>query len=420
MKVSRGLPFLLFLIFTSTLLPAQQETEIDWVYEINLLGKELAEKHADLFFKTDSLTFNRELRKIASEAPGQSLLDVSILLQQVLARMGDSHTQINYHFNVDSRFILPIDCYWFEEGIFILRSPQEYEQILGKKVVSINDYPIQQVIDSLTTLIVYDNRSMVKNLVPRMITWAQILEHFGFADHQGLELTVEDQKGEKRHSFITLPVKDGKILHIQPDSIPFGFRDQKAYFRDHYFPADKLYYIQYNRCWSREVEEKYGSGASALFMPSFKEFEKEVKQVLKKKEIDKFVFDMRFNSGGNPDQGTRFIRKLLSTKIKGDGDFYVVVGRKTFSSAIINTVDFLNNPDVLSVGEETGGRPNHFGEVKRFVLPESRLVVNYSTKYFTLVQHDIPSIVPELAAPISFSQYMHGIDPVLEVIRAHP
>jgi hypothetical protein len=97
----------------------------------------------------------------------------------------------------------------------------------------------------------------------------------------------------------------------------------------------------------------------------------------------------------------------------------VVVGRKTFSSAIINTMDFLTNSDALSVGEETGGKPNHFGEVKRFVLPESKLVVNYSTKYFTLVEKDTPSILPDLPAPISFEQYMRGTDPALQAIRKH-
>jgi len=252
-----------------------------------------------------------------------------------------------------------------------------------------------------------------------MITWTQILEYFGFADHQGLELTVVNLNGDQQKEFISLPVKDGEIMAIQPDSIPFGFRDQKTYFSHHYFPAENLYFIQYNRCWSREVEEEYGTGASALFMPSFKEFEKEVMQVLRKKQIDKLVFDMRFNGGGNSSQGTRFIQKLLKTKLKGEGELYVIVGRRTFSSAIINTMDFLQNSDALSVGEETGGKPNYFGEVKRFVLPESKLVVNYSTKYFTLVKEDVPSIVPELPAPISFDQFMNGIDPALQVIRNH-
>jgi hypothetical protein len=128
---------------------------------------------------------------------------------------------------------------------------------------------------------------------------------------------------------------------------------------------------------------------------------------------------MRFNSGGNSAQGTGFIKKLCKSMMKKEAEIYVMIGRKTFSSAIINTVNFINLAEVVTVGEESGGRPNHFGEIKRFVLPESKLVVNHSTKYFALVEEDAPSILPQLMAPISFGDYMHGIDPALEAVRAN-
>ena len=416
----RSLLLLLFLILPNEWMLAQQKTEIDWVYEIELLGTELAEKHPDLFFKVDSSTFFRDLNQIARSTKGQSTFEISVRLQQVIARMGDAHTLVNYHFNVDPDYILPINCYWYQEGIYILKAPIEYKQMLGKRVVSINESPVDEVIDSLATLIVDDNPALIKNQVPRMITWSQLLEYFEFANHEGLELVVADQEGLTEKVYISLPHADGEMVAVKPDSIPFGFRDQKVFFRDHYFAADKIYYIQYNRCWSREIEEDYGSGASALFMPSFKEFEKEVFQVIRKNPIQKLVFDMRFNSGGNSAQGTAFIKKLCKSIKKGEGAIYVVIGRKTFSSAIINTVDFMNLAEVVTVGEETGGRPNHFGEIKRFVLPESKLVINHSTKYFTLVEEDVPSILPQLVAPISFGDYMHGIDSALEIIRTHP
>ncbi len=411
---------MIFLIFPTEWTLAQQEAEIDWVYEIELLGTELAEKHPDLFFKVDSSTYFRDLKQIARSTEGVSTFAISVRLQQVIARMGDAHTMLNYHFNVDPDFILPIKFYWYQEGIYILKAPVEYQQILGKRVLAINESPLEVVIDSLATLIVDDNPSLLKNQVPRMITWTQLLECFGFANHKGLELVVADQKGVEEKVFISLPQADGEVVAVKPDSIPFGFRDQKVFFREHYFPAEKIFYIQYNRCWSREIEEEFGSGASALFMPSFKEFEKEVFQVIRKNPIHKLVFDMRFNSGGNSAQGTNFIKKLCKSIKKGEGSIYVVIGRKTFSSAIINTVDFMNLAEVVTVGEETGGRPNHFGEVKRFVLPESKLVVNYSTKYFSLLEEDVPSLMPQLVAPISFEDYMHGIDSALETIRTHP
>ncbi|MCK4750772.1 MAG: hypothetical protein KAT15_27125, partial [Bacteroidales bacterium] len=261
----------------------------------------------------------------------------------------------------------------------------------------------------------------VKSEIPRMITWTQLLEYFGFADRDSIQLGSEDATGNIHIQLIQLPSsKESESIRVEPDSVPLGWQQQKSFFRDHYFGDDRIYYIQYNKCWSREVEEEHGSGASALFMPSFKEFEKQVFRTIRKQKIDKLVFDMRFNRGGNSYQGTKFIEKLSRTKYQGEVKFYVLVSRHTFSSAIINTVDFMNNTDVVIVGEGTGGRPNHFGEIQRFVLPESHLVVSYSTKYFTLLPEDVPSILPDMEASITFAQFMKGIDPALQLIRTHP
>lgn len=109
MRVFRNLILLLMLLFPR--LTAQTGEVIDWEYEIDLLARELAEKHPDLFFRTDSAWFFHEMRDIAGEAPGNSLFQVSIRLQQVLAAMGDAQTQINYHYLIDKSLILPFDCY---------------------------------------------------------------------------------------------------------------------------------------------------------------------------------------------------------------------------------------------------------------------------------------------------------------------
>ncbi len=417
MKVFRNLTLLLLFFFPR--LTAQTGKVIDWEYEIDLLARELAEKHPDLFFKTDSAWFFHEMREVATKAPGNSLFQVSIQLQQVLAAMGDAQTQINYHFLIDKSRILPFDYYWFEDGIYMLETNRKYEALLGKKLTAVNTVPIEVVIDSLATLLVNDNQSVVKNHIPRMLTWFQLLEYFGFASDRKLSLTVENSSGEQESITIGLPVELGEMVELHPESLPLGWQDQKTFFRDHYFENEHLYYIQYNRCWSREAEEDFGSGASALFMPSFKEFEKQVFPVLRKKEIDKLVFDIRFNRGGHASQGTKFIRKICKALPKEHGDIFVLVGRTTCASAIINTVDFMKSAEVVLVGEETCGKPNHFGEVKRFVLPESRLVVSHPTIYFSLLEEDPPTIKPDLLAPIGFKQYMKGVDPALEAARSY-
>jgi C-terminal processing protease CtpA/Prc len=127
---------------------------------------------------------------------------------------------------------------------------------------------------------------------------------------------------------------------------------------------------------------------------------------------------MRFNGGGNSGQGTEFISKLSGYNIsKQDKKIYVVIGRQTFSSAIINTMDFKGQTKAILVGEETGGKPNHFGEVRNLQLPSSGLNISYSTKYFTRTKEDLKTIRPDVIIESSFSDFKKGIDPVYEWIK---
>ncbi len=421
MRVTRTLSMLLLslLVFMPAHLCAQKNGEVDWVYEIDLLGKELAEKHPDLFFKTDSSFFFGALREVAAKASGKSNFELAVQMQQILAQMGDANTLINYHFYIDKSLILPIEVYWFEDGIYIIQTDRLYEDALGKKLTAINGFPLEVLIDSLSTLLVKGNRSLIKNHIPRMLTWTQLLSHFGFSNMESVSLQVEDLGGDQEKITVSLPVSLGENVKIEPESMPLGWQDQKAYFRQLYLEEEKILYIQYNRCWSREVEEDYGSGASALFMPSFKEFEKEVFQILKKKEVDKLVFDLRYNNGGHPRQGKDFVEKLQKARKKGQTKFFLLVGRLTFSEAIINALDYMKHPEVVVVGEETGGKPNHFGQVRRFVLPESGMIVSHSTSYIQLVDEDPRALVPDVLARENFELYMKGLDPSLEAVRGY-
>jgi hypothetical protein len=338
-------------------------------------------------------------------------------LQQLLATLGDAQTRINYHFNIDSRYILPIDCYWFEDGLYILRTQKEYSDLAGKRIVSVNGFPLDQVRDSLATLIVDDNGSNVIRALPRMITWTQLLQTFGFAETSGLELQVQDSPGRTITRRILLPAGEGEMVSAMPGSLPLGWQDRRAYFRDLYFPEEKIYYVQYNKCWSREAEVVFGTGASALFMPSFSEFEKRVLRTIRRRKVEKLVLDLRFNSGGTPYQGTRFIEELEDTGIGDRAEIFLVVGRETSGSAVINAADLMRTFDVTVVGENSGGSLNHFGEVKRFVLPASKLVVDCATSYIKLSGEDPPAIVPDILTPETYASFRDGIDPAFEAIR---
>jgi hypothetical protein len=63
-------------------------------------------------------------------------------------------------------------------------------------------------------------------------------------------------------------------------------------------------------------------------------------------------------------------------------------------------MDFKRETKAIIVGEETGGMPNHYGEVRSLKLPVSGITVQYSTKYFQYTEENLNTITPDIKPDI--------------------
>lgn len=415
----RNLSLLIIVLLLNLVCNSQTLKQVDWTADIDLLATELPQKHYDFFTVKDKKEFLVGLDKIKSSSAKLTDIEVAIKLQQLIAGFGDSHTSVNYAQLIDKNKILPLHLYWFSDGLYILHTTQENMEILGHQIVSVNGVPLKTITDSLSTMTTKDNQAIIKNSIPKLLPLAQVLECFGFIKEQEIKLEIKDLNGiKKTHILKFAEMTKQNRKTYKPDSLALCYRNERAFFVDYYQTKDNVYYLQYNKCWSKELELQNGNTQNAEKMPSFKEFEERVFQTLANNKVDKLVFDMRFNGGGNSIQGTEFIEKLAkflenNSKIK----LYVVVGRNTFSSAILNAMDFKRLTNAVFVGEETSGKPNHFGEVKKFQLPSSGIRVDYSTKYFKRTDEKVTTINPDIKLEPSFSDFASGIDPVYEWIK---
>lgn len=407
-------------IILSLALYSQNKT-IDWDTDLNYLEKELPEKHCDLFAIKSKDTFITGINAIKEESSSLKDVEIALKIQQLIAKFGDSHTNLNINQILDKNQILPMHLLWASDGLYILHTTHENKEILGSRISSINSTPIATIIDSLSTLFAIDNEAMIKTLTPQTISSMQILEYFGFAKTAEAKVQLGLKTRSNQDQTYTLkpfPMNRNNRISFKPDSLSFDIINENILFTDHYFPDEQIYYIMYNQCLSKEVVLKYGNKEKAKKLPSFKEFENKAIKTLENESIKKIIFDMRYNGGGNSSQGTAFIEKLAQfLKTAPQTKIYVVLGRKTFSSAILNAMDFKRLTNAVFVGEGTAGKPNHYGEVRNLQLPTSKLQVNYSTRYFRTTDEDINTIAPDVKIEMSFSDFTKGIDPIFEWIK---
>ena len=410
---------IVFYVFWSFNSFAQKENQIDWKSDIEFLKNELPKRHKNLFFKYSREDFYSSLDQLKVECSMLTDLQVALRLQQVIVKVGDAHTNIDYKKYLGKGRNLPFSIVWYTDGLTINLSTNQNDIIVGTKLKKVNGFPVEVIIDSLSTLFVVDNEACKLLSVPRMITNYQLLNYFGFTKEGNPEIEVESTDGKTLiHTLLYGDLSKSTIVEKKAEVVPYYLSHPELLFTEKYFEEDSLYFVQYNKCWSRELEEQFGDKNKAKNLSSFTEFEQVVFKTFKERPIKKLIVDLRFNSGGASPQGTEFIKQIAEDKsVNKKGVIYVVIGRRTFSSGIINVLDFKKYTNAIIIGEETAGRPNHFGEVKKFNLPSSDITVGYSTKYFSMTSEKENSIVPDIKCRLDFSDYINGVDPVYNYVR---
>ena len=405
---------LILLVFSTISCSSQKKNKSDWIKDIDILKKELPKRHKNLFFKNDKSVFEKGLDKIKLQQENLSDFEIAVKLQQLIASFGDSHTFVKWQKYINNKKILPIRLYWFKDGLYITKTTKENKELLGQKVLEINGNSISKIADSLSTLITVDNKAIIKSKIPKLIILPQILDFFNFSNNADYEIEIETINGIKSiHKIEPYVLNSKKLINITIDSIAYCWTNNRISFTENFIDKDSVYYLQYNQC----VNKSKIAGKGKNHTITFDKYKKKVFRTIKKKNPKKIIFDMRFNSGGSSYQGTKFVKQLAGFKeINQKGKLFVIIGRNTFSSAIINTMDFVENTNAIIVGEITGGKPNHYGEIRDFELPFSKLKVIYSTKYFKRIEKEMNTIKPNIVIETSFVDFINGIDPVYEWI----
>jgi len=86
-----------------------------------------------------------------------------------------------------------------------------------------------------------------------------------------------------------------------------------------------------------------------------------------------------------------------------------------------NAITLHQDTNAILIGEPTGGKPNHYGEVRYFNLPNVGLLVQYSTRYWLNYPGSDPlTLEPDITAVATIDDLLAGRDPALETVLSLP
>lgn len=128
------------------------------------------------------------------------------------------------------------------------------------------------------------------------------------------------------------------------------------------------------------------------------------------------VIDLRQNGGGDFTKGRKHLIEPLKRmdRINRKNHLFVLIGNQTFSAAMSNAAHFRQETNAILVGEPIGEKPNSYQENDRVLLPNSHLVLSYSTRFYEFAPSGENLIRPDQLVETSWEDFKSGRDPVLE------
>jgi len=128
--------------------------------------------------------------------------------------------------------------------------------------------------------------------------------------------------------------------------------------------------------------------------------------------------DLRNHTGGDDGLMNKFVGKICSNeKLNKKGEIFVIIGRQTMSYGVLACLSLKNYTNAIFIGEPTGGNVNGYGEIRKFTLPNSKIMVTYASKYFKDSAYYKEGFTPDIPVEQSSKDYFNGIDDAYEAIK---
>jgi hypothetical protein len=369
-----------------------------WREDLAYFARELPARHPGAFANTSKASFEAATAQLDEEIDRLNPDEVYIGLDRLANLIGDAHTYVAFP---DDDRNLPLDIRQFGGESRVVAVAHGYEQALGTRVVAIQDTPIARARELAATITpIAETEALRESRIDGFLTTGMALHGLG----------ITPGRSAARY---TLATDDGKQLDVTFNALPPGEQAQWVdvakelpVSRQPVNGSAACTYIRDARtvyCNVRRIRD--------LAAPS-----KQMLETVRNERPAKVVIDLRQNGGGDYNAGlTYLIRPLRDEKdINEKGHLFVLIGPDTFSAAMANAAQFRTMTNATLVGQPIGERPNSYQEPKQFTLPNSHLVVRYSTRYYKFAEGPDNVIAPDKLVTPTWEDCRDGHDVALQ------
>lgn len=398
--------------------PVQSDEQLaSWEEDLQYVADQFRAIHPNPFHTTSEAEFESRLRTLRHRLPYLTNAEIRFEFFRFGATLGrygrDGHTSVV----PANSAVLPLQFYWFSDGVFVVDALPPYEELIGAKVTTIGNTSIEEVLLRLGLVLSRDNQTTVRWFVPTAMLFADLYRGMGAAEASGQNDAVSIEIRRTPGGIETLQVEpisvqlysEWKTLGrntLPEKALPYLSNTQSAFWHQA-LHDDNTLFVQYNAVVPIDNE---GQSIGA--------FTQTVSEIFAQMQPDRVVIDLRHNNGGDNTTYGPLLDFLASPDVNREGHLFAIIGRQTFSAAMNFIADLEASTNALFVGESSGGSPFHYGDSQDYLLPNSQLLLQISSRvHLSSIPDDQRLEIPaDIPAALSSQQYFGNVDPSLQAI----
>jgi len=385
-----------------------------WVQDIEYYAQNIPRLHVDAFHHTSQARFERAVSELKSSVSDREDHELTVGLVMLASSIRDAHTTVWFD-GLPDFHIYPFMPARFSDGWYVTEAAVGSEDLLGARLVAVEGTSLEDMRPLIARVSAGENEALINFHFARYIRIPEVLHTLGVIGAVG-PATFTFEWPDLREG--ELPRREDRVLGPLRNNQPHKWVAYHAY---HGVATPLCLQHRGKSYWYEYLEESrtlycaYNTCASDKAQP-FAKFAGEVLRFIDNNDVERFVLDLRANGGGDSSVAWPLFWGLQwRPKVNRPGRLFALIGNRTMSSAALNVQDLRRSTKVIVLGQPTGQKPNCFGELRKFTLPNSKLTATYSTAVFRSYPGEGPeSYVPDVLIEPGFADFARGCDPVLD------
>lgn len=378
-------------------IPTLDVSSAAWHDDLAYLARELPLLHPKPYAFISRSAFDAEVARIDRELPHADGDEAYFDLDRIATSIGDAHTYIEFP---PDNANLPIDIERFGSEYRVIDAAAVNARAVGAQVLAIDGISIATVRKKLLAITPSSETMLLReSRVEGFMTTGMALHGAGITDSRDSAAYALQRHGSKPFIVVVHAVAANQNVHYV-----YAWRKPPLYasrpgigFWFVSLPASHMVYCRF------QSYEHLAQNSLALL------------RFVQKVRPAKLVIDMRGNGGGSYTDGLNDLILPIAAmpNVNHIGRLFVLIDQDTFSAAMANAAQFRYRTHALLVGQVIGERPNSYQEPRQFVLPNTGLVVRYSTRYYAFVPSGPNEVIPDHLAVPTWAQFTAADDPAL-------